>query len=287
MLSLEKAGWIRDHMVGTSIVFPGAGDVCMAGEAIRQLTGRSDYSVRGLAIRTAMIVNESRENDIVTTFRKAKLTSTSDSDWWEFRIISFNGSTWNEHCSGQAKAGPIHSMDREVSQPEHIRKVSASRWYSTMQKIGFTYGPSFRGLRDISVDPIGFEAVANIDNIFRKNESFYELHPCELDKLLQLMTVTQHEGDPTQFKQLSVPTYMDEVYISGGAKEFKVTATSHTDHMDAWSGNAFATANGKLVFELNGLSVSAMGASSEAEEKPRTLSNLFGSQMLTSWTPRI
>ena len=269
MLSLEKAGWIRDHIVGTDIVFPGAGYVCMAGEAIRQLTGRSDYSVRGLAIRTAMIVNESRENDVVTTFRKAKLNSTSDSDWWEFRITSFNGSTWNEHCSGQAKAGPIHSMDREVSQPEHLRKVSASRWYSTMQKIGFTYGPSFRGLRDISVDPIGFEAVANIDNIFRKNESFYELHPCELDKLLQLMTVTQHEGDPTQFKQLSMPTYMDEVYISGSGKEFRVTATSHTDHMDAWSGNAFATANGKLVFELNGLSVSAMGASSEAEEKPK------------------
>ena len=280
MLSLEKAGWIRDHIVGTDIVFPGAGYVCMAGEAIRQLTGRSDYSVRGLTIRTAMIVNESRENDVITTFRKAKLTSNSDADWWEFRITSFNGSTWNEHCSGQAKAGPIHSMDRDVSQPVHLRKVSASRWYSTMQKIGFTYGPSFRGLRDISVDPLGFEAVANIDNIFRENESFYELHPCELDKLLQLMTVTQHEGDPTQFKQLSMPTYMDEVYISGGATEFRVTATSHTDHMDAWSGNAFATANGKLVFELNGLSVSAMGASSEAEAKPKNAVELV-------WKPDI
>ena len=280
MLSLDKAGWVRDHIVGTDIVFPGAGYVCMAGEAIRQLTERSDYSVRGLVIGTAMIVNESKENDIITTFKKAKLTSTSDSDWWEFRVTSFNGSTWNEHCSGQAKAGPIHSMEREISQPDHLRKVSASRWYNTMQKIGFTYGPSFRGLRDISVDPIGFEAVANIDNVFRENESFYELHPCELDKLLQLMTVTQHEGDPTLLKQLSMPMYMDEVYISGGAKEFRVSATSHTDHMDAWSANAFATANGKLVFELNGLSVSAMGANTDAEEKPKNAVELV-------WKPDI
>lgn len=269
MLSLDKAEWIRDHLVGTDIVFPGAGYVCMAGEAIRQLTGRSDYSVRGLAIRTAMIVNESKENDVITTLKKAKLTSTSDSDWWEFRVTSFNGSTWNEHCSGQVKAGPIRSMEREASQPEHLRKVSASRWYSAMQKIGFTYGPSFRGLRDITVDPISYEAIANIDNVYREKGSFYELHPCELDKLLQLMTVTQHGGDPKMFKQLSMPTYMDEVYISGGAKEFRVTATSHLDHMDTWSGNAFATANGKLVFELNGLSVSAMGANAEAEAKPK------------------
>ena len=275
MLSLDKAGWIRDHIVGTDIVFPGAGYVCMAGEAIRQLTGRSDYSVRGLAIRTAMIVNESKENDVITTFKKAKLTATSDSDWWEFRVTSFNGSTWNEHCSGQAKAGPIHSMEREVSQPVHLRKVSAARWYNTMQKIGFTYGPNFRGLKDITVDPVGFEAVANIDNIFRENGSFYELHPCELDKLLQLMTVTQHQGDPTLFKQLSMPTYMNEVYISGGAEEYRVTATSHTDHMDAWSGNAYATANGKLVFELTGLSVSAMGSSSEVEEKPKNAVELI------------
>ena len=136
------AGWIRDHIVGTVIVFPGAGYVCMAGEAIRQLTGRSEYSVRGLVISTAIIVNDSRENDIITTFRKAKLTLNSDSGWWEFRITFFNGSTWNEHCSGQGKAGPIHSMECEVSHPEHLRKLSASRWYSNMQKIGFTNGPS-------------------------------------------------------------------------------------------------------------------------------------------------
>lgn len=280
VLSLEKAGWIRDHIVGTDIVFPGAGYVCIAGEAIRQLTGRSDYSVRGLAIRTAMIVNEGKENDVVTTFKKAKLTSTSDSDWWEFRVTSFNGSTWSEHCSGQAKAGPVRSIDHGVSQPNHFRKVSASRWYNTIQRIGFTYGPSFRGLRDISVDPISFETVANIDNVFRENESFYELHPCELDKVFQLLIVNQHQGDPTLLKQLSMPTYIDEAYIFGGAKEFRVTATSHTDHMNAWSGNAFATANDKVVLELNDLRVSAMGASSEAEEKPKNAVELV-------WKPDI
>ena len=73
-----------------------------------------------------------------------------------------------------------------------------------MRKIGFTYGPAFQGLREISADPTGNEAVAIIDNNFEKSESFYELHPCTLDKLFQLMTVAQHEGISIPIRRNSV-----------------------------------------------------------------------------------
>lgn len=253
----------------------------MAGEAIRQLTGKSDYSVRGLSIRTAMIVSDSKSNDVVTTFKKAKLTTTTDSDWWEFRITSFNGSTWSEHCSGQAKAGPIHPTEgRKVPQPDFLRKITASRWYNTMQNIGFTYGPAFQGLRDISADPTGNEAVAIIENAHLVTESFYELHPCTLDKLLQLMTVAQHEGKPSHFKQLSMPTYIDEIYISGGMKELRATASSYKDFMDAWSGDEVATVDGKIVYEMKGLRVTGLGNSTDVEEKPKNAVQLV-------WKPDI
>ncbi|KAF1992963.1 polyketide synthase [Amniculicola lignicola CBS 123094] len=265
--SLEKAPWIRDHVVGTDVVFPGAGYIAMAGEAIRQLTGQSDYSVRSLAIKTAMIFT-GKEIDVITAFKRAKLTSKDDTDWWEFRVTSFNGSTWNEHCSGQAKAGPIYSNDRiPPGQPYHLRKVRASRWYGTMQRIGFTYGPEFCGMEDITVDPITSEATANITVPTRESPP-YELHPCEIDKILQLLTVTQHQGEPSLFKQLAMPTYFDEVYVGAGhALEIRATAISHLDHMDTWTGSAFGTSGDKIVFELNNLSVSPMGASKDTEEK--------------------
>jgi acyl transferase domain-containing protein len=249
----------------------------MAGEAVRQLSGRSDYMVRDLSIRTAMIVTESKSNDVITTLKKAKLTNTTDSEWWEFRITSFNGSTWSEHCSGQVKAGPSASQtqERQVHQPEYVRKVSASRWYSTMQKIGFTYGPSFQGLRDISADPVKHDAVGMVDNIIREGESFYEMHPTILDKVLQLMTVTQHQGKPSAYTQLSMPTYIQEIYISGGMKELRITASSRKDFMDAWSGDAIATAEGKVVFEMKGLSVTALGDDSQAEDKVKNAVQLI------------
>jgi hypothetical protein len=247
----------------------GTGYICMAGEAIRQLTGRSDYSVRELSIRTAMIVSESKPNDVVTTFKKAKLNINTDSEWWEFRITSSNGSTWSEHCFGQAKAGPIHPTSRSVSQPNFLRKISASNWYAAMRKIGFAYGPAFQGLRDISADPTGNEAVAIIDNDFSERESFYELHPRTLDKLLQLMIVAQHEAIPSSSMQLSMPTYIDEMYISGGMKELRATAASYKDSVDAWSGDEIATADGKIVFEMKGLRVRGLGSSTENEDKPK------------------
>jgi hypothetical protein len=93
------------------------------------------------------------------------------------------------------------------------------------------------------------------------------LHPTILDKVLQLMTVTQHQGKPSEYTQLSMPTYIQEIYISGGMKELKITASSHKDFMDAWSGDAIATADGKVVFEMKGLSVTALGDNSQAQEK--------------------
>jgi acyl transferase domain-containing protein/SAM-dependent methyltransferase len=265
---LDKAPWIWDHVVSSDTVFPGACYIAMAGEAISQLTGQCYYSVRSLAIKTAMIFT-GKEIDVVTTFKRAKLSFKDDSDWWEFRVTSFNGSTWNEHCSGQAKAGSLCSKQRNLpEQPYYLRKVPTARWYKTMQHIGFTYGPEFRGMKNITVDPINFETTGNIGIPKRKDSSTYELHPCEIDKILQLLTVNQHEGEPSMFKQLAMPTYFDEVYVgAGNASEIRATAFSRVDHMDTWTGSAFGTSEGKIVFELNNLSVSPMGASKDSEEK--------------------
>jgi hypothetical protein len=72
-----------------------------------------------------------------------------------------------------------------------------------MQRVGFTCGPEFCGMRDITVDPITSEANADTA-IPDREDSSYELHPCEIDRILQLLTVTQHRGEPSLFKQLAI-----------------------------------------------------------------------------------
>ena len=89
----SNVNWIRDHIIGSNTVFPAVGYMSMAGEAIRQLTGRSDYSICEFSIRSAMIVNDTRPVDVVTTFKCTKVTTTIETDWYDIRITSFNGST--------------------------------------------------------------------------------------------------------------------------------------------------------------------------------------------------
>ncbi|KAM7211384.1 hypothetical protein V8F06_013235 [Rhypophila decipiens] len=240
--------------------------------------------VRALAIKTAMILHDSKdkENDVLTTLRKAKLTAKDgdDTPWWEFSITSFNGSVWSEHCRGPVRARVSQSpTDKNDDEERFVRKVSANRWYKTLQKIGFSYGPTFRGLSEIAVDPITRESVVFVENVSHRQRE--ELHPCEMDKMLQLMTVTQHAGDPTSFKQLAMPTYFEEIAVGAGfsgREKFKVSASSQFDHIGTWSGNLSATLddageklNRKTVFHIKGLSVSAMGSSAaEAREsKPK------------------
>jgi acyl transferase domain-containing protein len=46
MLRLESVPWIKEHEVGGDIVLPGVGYLCMAGEAIRQLTGSVEFTAQ-------------------------------------------------------------------------------------------------------------------------------------------------------------------------------------------------------------------------------------------------
>jgi hypothetical protein len=58
------------------------------------------------------------------------------------------------------------------------------------------------------------------------------------------------------------------VYVGAGhASDIRATASSHVDHVDMWTGSAFGTSGGKIVFKLNNLNVSPMGASKDSEEK--------------------
>jgi len=118
-------------------------------------------------------------------------------------------------------------------QPDYLRKVSAVGWYRIMERIGFTYGPTSRDMRDISTDPIGHEAVCTVDNIRDETAPFYEVHPRILDNLFQPMTVSMYQGNPSQFNQLSMHTYVSEIFVSGGTNEIKVTTKAWQDLMGA------------------------------------------------------
>ncbi|QKX63237.1 uncharacterized protein TRUGW13939_10406 [Talaromyces rugulosus] len=237
ILDLEDEPWLRDHMIATDIVFPFAGYVSMAGEAIRQISGTdiAGYKVKHVVVHTALVLNESKPAEVITTLRKRKLTDASDSKYYEFTISSHSGSTWTKHCEGNVVA-----LTEKKSVADNVktfpRKVMVSRWYDIVSRVGLRYGPNFQGIKFLEASPVSMHAIAGIAET--TNGPFL-FHPTAMDSAFQLVIAAGAKASSRNFTQLVVPTLIEEIeiYASSGlmtaeaqvspdGKETELTCTS-------------------------------------------------------------
>lgn len=183
LLRLDAVPWIKDHEIAGDIVFPGVGYIAMAGEAIRQLTGSSDFTVRRVHIKAAMILTQDATAlEVVTQLQKIPLTSSSESDWYSFSVSSHQNGGWLKHASGEVRAG--EGSDREVTELKIAplpRLVSSKALYRKFRSMGIEYGPRFLGLKDVTADTQRPQLVASVTNDVRDGESAYAIHPATLD----------------------------------------------------------------------------------------------------------
>ena len=145
---------MQDHKVLDDVVFPCAGYVAMAGEAIRQLTGSDDYTIRNLGVKNALVLHE-KTVELFTSFRILTLASSAPSEWYEFTVYSHSGSTWTKHCDGRARGG---SDERRSIREAHAltplpRRILSP--YPAFHNVGLNYGPTFAGIRDLTIKPGG------------------------------------------------------------------------------------------------------------------------------------
>ncbi|OKP09596.1 Lovastatin diketide synthase LovF [Penicillium subrubescens] len=252
LLRMEECSWIRDHQVSSDIIFPGAGYIAMAGEAIRQLTSAEDFTVREVTLASAMVISESQNTELITSLRPLRLTNSLDSVWYEFSITSYNGASWTKHCFGQVRPGPEY----DLKPPGHQalpRNVSSAKWYQTMRSIGLKYGPRFQGLDEISTGTNQMVANASLSNELHADEGFYAMHPSTIDMCIQLFSAAATYGQPRRLRLLSVPSAIESLYIARPESRINITVEASTTPRGLITGNGAGTSNGKVVFEIKGL----------------------------------
>ncbi|TVY85232.1 Highly reducing polyketide synthase FUM1 [Lachnellula suecica] len=262
MLNLDNVPWIVDHEIAGEVLFPGAAFVAIAGEAIRQLSGSNDYTVRRVNITTALVLHEGKPVEVITNLRPVRLTNSLDSSWYDFTVSSLHGDTWIKHVTGQVRPGSECHMEAEEIEPLQ-RNVPSSSWYRVMRKFGLNYGPRFRPLKNISADVAETIAVATIfKEVTNSKESVYPLHPTTLDATFQLLMAAAFKGVPRLFDKLSVPTYIDELYIKPPKGDITVQATAISTP-GGLSGSLVATSEGETVISLKNLHLSPLGDSKD------------------------
>ena len=280
VLRLDDAPWIRDHKIINDIVFPAAGYIAMAGEAVRQITGIDDFTLRHVMIKTALVLQESKAVELTLSLRPLRLTTSLDSAWYEFSILSFNDTVWTKHCDGQARASFDHAHI-PVDIHDFPREVSSSSWYTAMNRIGLNYGPAFQGLTGITSDTVSTQAVASLPDQDASSEFTYQLHPTTIDLCLQMFTVAAAKGASRRLTNLCVPTNIGEIYVRRAYTNLQAKIVATASAKGSITGDAVVMAGGEVALQMKQGGFSAL----EGQSPTSGFDGMAGAQL--QWKPDI
>ena len=229
MLRLKDVPWLDDHKLLPVPIFPAAGYLAMAIEAMSQYHHNTDtgpqikgFSLRNVAINSTMQIPDDEFGvETILNLQPAQLTMSKTSErWHEFRIRSLQNNHWTEHCNGSicVESERLSSSASKFYLDPKSRSVSSKNWYEKFADIGLGYGPTFQGLSDIRARPSQNRATAAValhttEGNVKEGESAYLIHPATVDNCLQLALIASHAGQVENVRHAFVPIVVDEMSL--------------------------------------------------------------------------
>ncbi|KAI1117711.1 hypothetical protein F5Y14DRAFT_464761 [Nemania sp. NC0429] len=309
LLRQRDVPWLKDHNLGGTAIFPAAGHLSLAIEALRQICETSGKSFEGVKLRdvdikTALVVPDDDEGVEVILNLQSPIEPTSS--WYNFSVESpGTDGEWTVHCNGRISAV---SEPREsefgnrapVDESALTQRVSGRRWYDAFHRVGFYYGETFQQLRHARTARSLHHAAGGVtireccpEKI--QGESRYLVHPSTIDACLQLIIISIHAGKHKEMPWGVVPTRLEEVTLFP-AMVGQATSVGHAvAWTDGFEGRRFNTnvqlsgADDRLLMDIKNLTCTAYEAA-----LPATSNNTDGEETkgpepfsVVSWKPDI
>lgn len=94
ILRPDLVNWLLQYETGYGTIFPAMGYICMAGEAVRQVTTTQSagFTVRHVRIKTDSMLNPGQEVELITQFRRLSTHKPTEPSWYEFSVFSMESS---------------------------------------------------------------------------------------------------------------------------------------------------------------------------------------------------
>ncbi|KAF7128246.1 hypothetical protein CNMCM5793_002788 [Aspergillus hiratsukae] len=311
IIRVSEMPWVQEHKINNTILYPAAGMLVMAVEAIKQLV-EPDKLIVGFNIKDAVFPSALHiltHADGIETNIHMKRTREGKSDssgWYEFRICSYDNNTWVENCTGtiQAAFGAGETglntngrVEREwqeglVQSYQNAaytcaESIDASKFYEDIFASGYHYGPAFKAITALRCDGRSNGQFVSDVRTYRwaDDESSavaqpHTIHPTTLDAVIHMMAGIVTYGG--RKKSVAVPTRIDQAWISNGglshptADSIKVHASSHRSPVgDArYSMTAVNCEMTRALLTISGLRVTALASSEVSENGQLQTENL-------------
>jgi acyl transferase domain-containing protein len=243
VLRLHDVAWFPHHTLGTDVVFPAAAHVSLAIEALLQQLDLEPVEASGVRlanvdIRKALVVPDSDDGiEVHTRLEKDR----SDDGWYTFTVESVTehegSGLWTLHTTGKIRRE--QSLDKQggVSDCPYTpiqlhQQVAPKRWYRSLERVGFRYGPSFRTMTQyVRANGKDRWASAGI-KVYTKQtelESRYMLHPSTIDGCIHAVVAAVHRGLLKEMPWGVVPINIEEMSVT-----FPEMDLNNDGHCFAW-----------------------------------------------------
>ncbi|TRX90559.1 hypothetical protein FHL15_008532 [Xylaria flabelliformis] len=272
--------WLKDHNLGGTAIFPAAGHLSLAIEALRQICETSGKTFEGVKLRdvdikTALVVPD--DDDGIETILNLQSPAEPTSSWYTFSVESPGADgEWTVHCNGRIstiqESKDSASRDKTpIDESALTQRVSGKRWYDAFRRVGFYYGKTFQQLQHARTARTLHHATGDV--VVREclseeiqGESRYLVHPSSIDACLQLIIISINAGKHKEMPWGVVPTRIEEVSL------FPARLGEGTDigHAVAWTdgfeGRRFNTnvqlsaGDSRLLMDIKNLTCTAYEA---------------------------
>ncbi|KAG6361752.1 hypothetical protein INS49_009980 [Diaporthe citri] len=268
VLRVAEVPWLRDHAVQGNIVYPGAGYVCSAIEAAKQLVhmGIHDasginnietagYRLRDVKLLAALVVPDDADGlEIQTSLRPVSDKTIGARGWkhWEVSSVTIEG-RWTLHAKGLVMADVVGSSlpgtttrnltIRPLSQ--YTRKVDPEDMFASLRSKGIYHGPFFQNITAIEQDgrdsrSVSSLGIADTSSVAESLPQQHVLHPTTLDSIiLSCYSALPGVGNPDGGDgDAKLPYSIQELWVSSSiSREAGHVMKSHTSISHADSQN--------------------------------------------------
>ncbi|THC91949.1 hypothetical protein EYZ11_008604 [Aspergillus tanneri] len=227
-MSLTHLPWLRDHRLGSDVIFPGSAYVAMAVEAIYQVasvrqpnamvssSGDLGYRLRNVRFDMALVLEDGDEPDVYLTMNPFPGSKES---WYEFKVFSIRQGVTSHHANGMIR---VHEPVVDPAPREDIAPLEhpspGHLWTKAFAELGFNYGPAFHLLQEVE-NRTGMRRSRCTITLAEpvsdhESQSHYPFHPAALDGVFRATTPASVAGKRGAIRETLIPAMVDDFIIN-------------------------------------------------------------------------
>ena len=301
IISVDTLPWLEEHMIDGLMVYPGSAYLCMAVEAVRQLTflnrlprAISNFVLQQISFSKALVIPPApAEVEMLINLRIQNSVGTT---WYDFRIFAVaQDEAWHEHCSGRIMVNfvpesapadecsvdptersiPVRDMLIGDMQAGCSRHLKTKDIYNELRSNGNTYGPRFAAISELGISDdqaAGQIRIPDVQSVMPSNyQQPHVIHPTTLDAIMHtaLPVYAQHHSSSSV-----MPVFIQEIILSSAipsaaGKEMLVGTSLTLQGSSSARADIFVSAGeGELregVLAISKLEIRSLGSPETAE----------------------